>query len=303
MLVHRIARSALLAPLVLALVVGSAQAEGPPASHPTAHGVPAGPPGAARLPPAPAAPGAGRALHVPGTTPRLPARVDSRAHAPSALVAQTPSLDVPLPRAEARRQLVGVREEVARRASLGERPIVVFDIDDTLLTWPHGDTPRTVVPGALAYVTSLEKAGARIVYITGRGANTRAETEAHLRDHGFPLASAEQLVLNDTELTTVEFKAKATRDLVRTHGVPVAAFDNEKENARMFRRELPDPRVTVVRLRTTTQRPDAGGDGPISVIDDFQAAPPASLHRLAPADPAMGTASRTVSPTGAAARR
>ena len=165
--------------------------------------------------------------------------------------------------------------------SLGEQPYVVFDIDDTLLTWPRGDTPRLMIPGALAYLLSLKKAGAKIVYVTGRGLDMRAETEEQLRTFGFPLSEDEKLFLNDTELRTVEFKTKTTKDLVRAQGKPVAAFDNEKENARMFRRELGSD-VTVVRLRTTSQRPDPGGDGAITVVDDFTPAL-GSLHALEPA--------------------
>jgi acid phosphatase class B len=288
MVVDRIARSLILAPLcaALALAGAPAKAEGPSPSAPAVHAIPTKAPVVAPRLHAPAPP---RAAPEPAKLPRqIQVRAQrggaSSAHAAAASGAvQTPSLDVSLPRRQARQTLVSVRDEVARRAALGEQPIVVFDIDDTLLTWPRGETPRLVVPGALAYVQSLAKAGAKIVYITGRGADMRDETVAHLRDHGFPISGGEQLLLNDTELRTVEFKTQATRDLVRTQGVPVAAFDNEKENARMFRREIPDAGVTVVRLRTTSQRPDPGGEGPIAVIDDFTAALPAALHAHEPA--------------------
>lgn len=287
MLVERIARALVLAPLcaVLVLTGAPAKADGPAPSTPAVHAVPAASPVVAPRvrAPAPSRPAPEAAKLPKQLQPRSGRVVASSAHGGSASGAvQTPSLDVSLPRREARQTLVSVREEVARRVALGEQPIVVFDIDDTLLTWPRGDTPRVVVPGALAYVLSLKRAGARLVYITGRGADMRAETVEHLREHGFPITTDEQLFLNDTELRTVDFKTQATRELVRTRGVPVAAFDNEKENARMFRRELRDPSVTVVRLRTTSQRPDSGGDGPIAVVDDFTTALASPLHAFEP---------------------
>jgi hypothetical protein len=54
----------------------------------------------------------------------------------------------------------------------------------------------------------------------------------------------------------------------RSFGAPVAAFDNEKANARAFRRALPNS--IVVRLRTTSQRGDIGGLGHVTVINDFR---------------------------------
>jgi hypothetical protein len=180
----------------------------------------------------------------------------------------TPSLDVSVPPAAARAKLVGIRDEIERRANLGERPVVVFDIDDTLLTWETPGHPQTLVPGALGYVNSLKSAGATIVYMTGRRADMRGRTENELRKFGFPLGTGEVLLLNDSGLETVAYKAAATRVVVRTLGTPIAAFDNERENVRMFRRELPDG-VSVVCLRTTTIKPDPGGKGHVVVIDDY----------------------------------
>jgi hypothetical protein len=191
--------------------------------------------------------------------------------------AKTPSLDIALPAPGARAQLIAVRAEVERRAKLAqrdERPVVVFDIDDTLLRWPTPGHPQTPIPGALAYVSSLKSAGATIVYMTGRHENARATTENELRTFGFPLGKDEVLLLNDSVLHPLDYKANATRLILPTLGTTIAAFDNEKENARMFRRVLPDPSVSVIRLRTTSQHPDPGGEGPIVVVDDFSSALP-----------------------------
>lgn len=280
---RRFARSLLVAPLLAGavLVVPAARAEGPPrvaaptpAARPTAVVTPARPTPRVATPTRAPAP-AGHAVEAPSTPApaKLPARVV--VHTQPA----TPSLDVSVAPSTARQQLLSVREEVVRRVKAGERPMVIFDIDDTLLTWPRADLPnRQLVPGALAYLKSLKDAGAKIVYITGRHEEARAETVEHLRSFGFPVGADDHLVLNDTNLSTIDYKTTATRAAVRTYGKPVAAFDNEKENARMFRREFPDPNIAVVRLRTTTQRPDSGGDGPITVIDDFTPALPSTIH-------------------------
>ena len=260
----RFARALILAPL-LALAFASAAHAEPPRPPATPH------------PTAPAHPTAVAPAHTQATTARAtsaPPRV------------ATPSLDVSIPVRAARSQLLAVREEVAHRAQAGEKPVVVFDIDDTLLTWPRSDLPnRQVVPGALEYLTSLKAAGAKIVYITGRHEPDRAETVKQLEQFGFPIGKEEHLVLNDTKLETVEYKAVATRTVVKTLGKPIAVFENEKENARMFRRELPDASTNVFRLRTTTMHPDSGGDGPITVIDDFTAAAPKEIRLSKQASP------------------
>jgi hypothetical protein len=284
--VARLIASSSLALLLLATGAQSAWAENPATASPPAAASVRAPPSAPKsaLPAARPVPAATKAVAASApaaqSTPARFAKVDARPRAPLAHRShgevQAPSLDAPVPRAVARTQLFAVKDEVARRAKLGEHPVVVFDIDDTLLTWPTPEHPqRTPIPGALAYVTSLKNAGATIVYMTGRSEPHRGEAEQNLRNHGFPIGNDELLLLNqDPDVPTIEYKTAATRALVKTMGTPVAAFDNEKVNLRMFRREMPDPRVRVVRIRTTSRYPDTGGDGPITVVDDFSPALP-----------------------------
>lgn len=180
------------------------------------------------------------------------------------LTAATPNLDRPIPQAAARQQLTSVQQKVSALRSAGKPAVVIFDIDDTLTKWKKNDT----VAGARDYVKSLKASGATIVYVTGRREGMRAETMDHLKQHGFPLGKDERLVLNNTRLRVGPFKAIAARQVAKELGTPVAAFDNEKGNARVLRRSLP-PKTAVFRLATTSQRGDPGGIGHVSVIRDF----------------------------------
>jgi hypothetical protein len=233
---------------------------------------------APRLPTTAVRPAVARPVSAPRPAAPAPEHA-TRSDARPALRPATPSLDVSISRPAARHELLAVREEIVRRVQAGEKPVVIFDIDDTLLTWPRPDLPnRQPVPGSLAYLVSLKEAGAKIVYVTGRHEGMRAETVEQLKHFGFPIGESEQLVLNDTNLPTVDYKAAAARSVVKTLGKPIAVFDNEKENARVFRRELPDTSTTVFRLRTTSEHPDSGGMGPITVIDDFTPALPSEIR-------------------------
>lgn len=175
----------------------------------------------------------------------------------------TPNLDASVSRLATRQALGAVVNKVQSLRDAGKTPVVVFDIDDTLTKWKKNDT----VPGALDYVKTLKESGAKVVYITGRREGKRAETIEHLKEHGFPIGKDERLVLNDTGLKVPAYKAVAARNIVKEFGTPVAAFDNEKDNARVFRRALPNS--FVFRLRTTSQKGDKGGLGHISVINDY----------------------------------
>jgi hypothetical protein len=179
------------------------------------------------------------------------------------------SLDHPLPARVAREKLDAVETRVANLATQDKHPVVIFDIDDTLVRTPtrlHPDP--SAVPGAAAYVKAILSAGATVVYLSGRGEDERQETVDMLAKFGIPHVPRERLMLNPSDKPTVEWKTDALKEIVKL-GEPVAAFDNEKENARMFRRELPESDVAVFRLDTSSKRKDPGGTGPIYVIKNF----------------------------------
>ncbi len=102
------------------------------------------------------------------------------------------------------------------------------------------------MPGAAAYVSALAKAGATIVYLTGRHEPMRAGTTESLVRFGFPAPGAPgvHLLMKPTlEQEDTVFKAQAHAQ-VRKLGEVLAAFDNEPAHARDLR--LAFPAATVV---------------------------------------------------------
>lgn len=198
--------------------------------------------------------------------------------APRAALAEH-GLERTLSPAKTAHKLETLWQTIATMKAAGQRPVVVFDIDDTLLRSPRpgsqgGPVLTRAVPGAAAYVRSLAALGAHVVYLTGRpekGTN-RQETMAQLARFGFPVQNT-TLRLNDTKLSPLEFKRSVLPDLHRL-GTPAAFFDNEMENVRMFRSEMP-AHVPVFRPDTHSTRPDPGphagpgARGPVYVIHDF----------------------------------
>jgi len=209
-------------------------------------------------------------------------------------------LDEAMSRARATARLEQVGQQVTAMKDAGGHPVVVFDIDGTVMNSPPLSHDPVAVPGAAAYVKSLVAAGATLVYLTGRKERERATTNTQLAQLGLPRAP---LYMNRSSLPTVEYKRHAIGPIER-RGTPVAFFDNEKENARMFRAEYPDRHVRVFRPDTTSARPDPGGPGPIYVIKDFalgKAAPHMTpLAAPAPTGPAAVRATTTAAMTATA---
>jgi hypothetical protein len=92
------------------------------------------------------------------------------------------------------------------------------------------------IRGARQYVHACHKAGAVIVYLTGRDLpNMALGSFASLRDQGFPIGviGTELVVKPRFEMPDVEFKRSVAPDLRRL-GTLVAAFDNEPANVNLF---------------------------------------------------------------------
>jgi acid phosphatase class B len=193
---------------------------------------------------------------------------------PATALAKKPALDVSLPREEAAGELRQVRRDVRDAVTRGEKPVVVFDIDDTLLFGQPGgksDPDGAALPGAVSYVARLIDAGATIVYLTGRPTTQRAETERHLTARGFPLGKSQRLLLNPSTdwRKAVQWKEQAQSRIGKL-GRVLAVFDNEKDNVRMFRRTY-DRATKIFRLNTQAALPDTGrGAKGIKVITDYR---------------------------------
>ena len=192
----------------------------------------------------------------------------------------TEPLEQSLKKVAQRHELRSVVAESAQLSRTGKRPVVVFDVDDTLYgatdgsLYTHHKDRVEEIHGAAQYLHTLAKTGAKIVYLTGRGESWRQATEAQFAKFDFPLGGPHELMLNpskDWEVpgAALEFK-KSVRTQILAKGRPVAFFDNDMANVRMFRDQYPDSKV--FRLRTRTARPDPGGRGKILVIDDYRPA-------------------------------
>jgi hypothetical protein len=202
-----------------------------------------------------------------------------------------------VPNAVAATKLNELREQIADLVAQGKHPWVIMDIDDTLVRTVS--FPKNVaVEGAVEYAKSLTEAGARIVYLTGRKDTPaeHAKTVALLAQLGFPLGNKGEVELNGTTLKTVLYKEEETRALVKELGPPVAVFDNEIANARMFRSDLPKS-VTIFRLDTMSFSKDTGGKGRIIVLKNF--APQSESNPTEGAKP-VGGESKTSDPQRAA---
>jgi hypothetical protein len=106
------------------------------------------------------------------------------------------------------------------------------------------------IPGAPEFVQAALRAGAQVVYLTGRPEPMRPGTEHVLEQHGFPAPGAPGVTLlmkPRFEDHDDAFKVSAHAH-VRQVGHVVAAFDNEPTHANDLFRSFPD--ATVVHLAT-----------------------------------------------------
>lgn len=174
------------------------------------------------------------------------------------------SLDVSVSPAKAAKRLDQFRQRVRTLAAQGKRPVVVFDVDDTLMRI----YTKKAVPGAVPFVNALIQDGASVVYQCGRKESQRAKTTQQLTNIGLTVDTRSPLWLKpqSEKAKTVEWK-RSQKPEIKALGYPLGFFDNEKVNARMFRKEF--PKSTVFRLNTSSYYPDPGGKGKIWVIDKF----------------------------------
>lgn len=112
------------------------------------------------------------------------------------------------------------------------------------------------LPGASHFVNHVHRAGAVVVYLTGRPAVTMGPgTRQSLVAHGFPLGGERcHLMLKpDGAEPDLVFKARAL-EAVAELGDVVCAFENEPVNANLFATRFP---TAVVILLDTMHMPDA----------------------------------------------
>ena len=125
----------------------------------------------------------------------------------------------------------------------------------------------SAAPGAVSYVNSLLKDGARVVYLTARPVYKREETTRTLQGYGLPLGDRAEGLFNPQNNDGVAWKGDSKPQVLQ-RGFPVAFFENDKTHVRTFRALYPTSHV--VRLNTRSTRPDPGGQGLFEVIDGFR---------------------------------
>lgn len=122
--------------------------------------------------------------------------------------------------------------------------------------------------GAQAFARELYKAGATLVYLSGRDApNMLVGCAESLRQHGFPVGLAHTLIVlkPDFESEDLAFKEDAV-DFIAGLGEPVLAVDNEPGNCNLFLRAWPKAIVGLIETQHAPN-PPALDDGVIRFAD------------------------------------
>ncbi len=194
-------------------------------------------------------------------------------------------LDRTLPSTRAGGELDDVLDQVRAARAEGRTPVVVVDIDDTILRWKKVNGEKvsaSPMPGAAAYLRALEKAGARIVYLTGRPEEARTATGKVLRALGVPRGPRHKLIMNRLPpgRPIVESK-RAARSEIQRVGLPVALFDNDLANVRLFRHQYPGAQVVRVAGHSSSADPEPQrGLDDVAVVKDFSAHKTGIVRRL-----------------------
>lgn len=136
---------------------------------------------------------------------------------------------------------------------------------------------HAAVPGAPAYVREIRRRGAVIVYLTARRSGERAGTVASLEKLGFPVPDGERvfLTVKEKEQGTPEYKLEQL-DKIGAMGQVVGGFENEPQNANIFKTRFPDALILFVDMPASgAVDPKTGGPfkvlGTIPWIADFAA--------------------------------
>jgi len=195
-------------------------------------------------------------------------------------------LDRTLSSTRAGGELDDVLDQVRAARQAGRTPVVVVDIDDTILRWKKVGGEKvsaSPMPGAASYLRALERAGARIVYLTGRPESARSSTRKVLRALGVPRGPRHRLLMNrlPPDRPIVDSKKAARAEILRV-GTPVAFFDNDLANVRLFRHQYPGAQVVRVAGHSGSSDPEPQlGLDDVAVVSDFSAHKTGIVRRIA----------------------
>ena len=104
------------------------------------------------------------------------------------------------------------------------------------------------IPGAVGYCEELARAGAKLVYMTGRDEAMREGTERSLLGRGFPVRGTALVLKPAFDTPDLEFKTRALAALP-SHGEVRGAFENEPAHVNMFQGAFPDALMYFVETR------------------------------------------------------
>jgi hypothetical protein len=138
-----------------------------------------------------------------------------------------------------------------------------FFVDDHL-------THDVEVPGAVEFARACYRAGAIIVYLTGRDLPLMGlGSFRSLRDLGFPIgvAGTELVLKPDASMADDVFKRDAAPEIARV-GRIIASFDNEPANTNVFLRLYPDATSVLIDTQHAPGAPPI--DPGVRVIADFR---------------------------------
>lgn len=128
------------------------------------------------------------------------------------------------------------------------------------------------MPGGVEYVQSLYKAGAFIVYLTGRSApRMLTATSQSLKISGYPIGLLRtQLIMKPIAgADDEEFKQTVMASLRRT-GEVVAMFDNEPGNVNLMKAAFPDAQVIFLQTMFNPKGANLVVDPGIPHVIDFR---------------------------------
>lgn len=126
---------------------------------------------------------------------------------------------------------------------------------------------------AASYVRALARAGATIVYLTGRDLPRMGNgTVKNLLDLHFPLGTKRARLIMKPSKDSDDLQFKISQfDRIRETGPVVAAFENEPANINAFQAHFPDSEMIFLDT-IHSPKPDQPNDGVIWV-KDFRPAP------------------------------
>lgn len=142
-----------------------------------------------------------------------------------------------------------------------------FWLDRFFTEWTVHDQ---AMPGGPSYVQALHKAGAFVVYLTGRDApRMLTGTTQSLMLWGYPLGQPRtQLIMKPHRKIDDEVFKDSVMSSLRKTGEVIAFFDNEPGNVNLMKKAF--PQASVIFLKTM-HRPDAPKvDAGIPSIPDFR---------------------------------